>query len=76
METSHFLYFFFGGENHTFFFGRSCPSSLLSGAAHSECGVSTPLGEEGFSRTPPWPLGLQLQHALAAGGLACALATY
>lgn len=58
-----------------FFFGRSCPSFLFSGAAHSECGVRTPLGGEGLSRTPPWPLGLQVRHALATGGLACALAT-
>lgn len=63
METSHFLYVFFGGENHTFFFfWTHFPLfPLLSGAARlTVSGIRKPLGEEEFSGTLPWPLDLQL----------------
>lgn len=60
METSHFLYVFFGGENHTFFFGHTFPYFLFSLERLTVSGIRKPLGEEEFSGTLPWPLDLQL----------------
>lgn len=41
------FYTVFGGEKHTFFFGHTFPFlPLLSGMAHSECGIRKLLGEE------------------------------
>jgi hypothetical protein len=72
MEAHHFV-FFFGGEKSYPFVGRACPRlPLLSGMAHSECGISRFPGK--FLLAPPGPLEPQFQQALATGGLVYELA--